>query len=53
MAIADFVAGRDDPGGKAAAIRKPLHHVTDHADVYDARADSTQDTVGKVKICEC
>jgi hypothetical protein len=24
-----------------------------HRNVYDARADSTQETVGKVKICEC
>ena len=50
---AHAVAGSDDPGGKAAAIRKPLDHMTDHADIYDACADATEEAIGEIQFQKC
>src|SRR5439155_6374123 len=50
---AQAVAGRGDPGGKAAAIGKPLHHVTDDANVDNACADSTEQPVSEVQTYDC
>ena len=46
---AHSIAGCDRAGSKAAPIRKPAHHQSDDADIDDAGAKTTQETVGQIK----